>query len=212
LRLRLKRRSRQSRRVLVMGLSACAHLIVLLALGRRIPWAPTLAEGPQDPPMLVTILRPPPATKPRALPETVRAAPTPAASPTTPAPSVVPPPLLTQPAPNAPLTAPPTDNEQFRSALRGLVGCSDPSSYRLSREERAGCDRRLAAAKPAPVAKQFSAQELALFNADKQESILVRKPHNGCLPRLGDRPAPAAAAAPAGATTTVGLGCSWSLW
>lgn len=95
-------------------------------------------------------------------------------------------------------------------SLSGRLGCADPAAYRLSREERAACDQRLATAKPAPVGSQFSADELTAFNADKQDPILVRKPHNGCLPRLGNRPSPGVRPARSGASTTFGSGCAWS--
>jgi hypothetical protein len=123
------------------------------------------------------------------------------------------------PAPSQAEASP--DGQNLRNALRGLVGCADPAASRLSREERTACDRRLAAARPAPVGPQFSAEELAEFNADKQDPILVRKAHNGCLPRLANRPQPtlnpfaALASGPprptrSGAATNFGGGCAWS--
>jgi hypothetical protein len=102
-----------------------------------------------------------------------------------------------------------------QNTLRGLVGCADPATYRLTREERAACDQRLAAAKPAPVSKQFSAAEVAQFDAENRyDPLLVRKAHNGCLPRVADRPAATGPGGPpptrSGATTAFGLGCGWS--
>ena len=98
--------------------------------------------------------------------------------------------------------------------MRGLVGCADPAAYHLTREERAACDQRLASAKPAPVGREYSPEELAQFEADKKyDPILVRKPHNQCLPRAGDRPAAGAGVATrSGATTTLGISCAWSFW
>ena len=92
------------------------------------------------------------------------------------------------------------------------MGCADPAAYHLDSEERAACERRRAAANPAPVGPQFSAAEIEQFNADKREPLLVRKPHNGCLPRLADRPAPMAPPRPGplAGTTTGGVGCAWS--
>ena len=197
------------------ALAALAHLLAFLALGWR---APTVAEKREEdlaPPLQVTLVRPPkPVTPP--VPTAGRKAPL--REPHAPPPEFLPsplPPVLTQPAP-APAPAAPQpeaapDGEHFRSALRGLLGCSSPSTYRLSPEERAACDQRLASAKPAPVGPEYSAEELAQFNADHKESMFTRKPHNGCLPHAGDR----LAAAPGvggkrGAATTLGLSCAWS--
>ena len=95
------------------------------------------------------------------------------------------------------------------------MGCADPAAYHLTPEERAACDQRLAAAKPAPVSKQYSGEELAQFNAENRyDPLLVRKAHNGCLRRVADRPAASAGGppprTPSGATTAFGVGCGWS--
>ena len=90
----LNLRSRR-RQILAMGLVVCAHLLVFLAIGRRIPWAPELSYGVQDPPMQVTLLRPPrPAKPPGARASGRIASPKPNPSIAVAAPSV-----LTQPAP-----------------------------------------------------------------------------------------------------------------
>jgi hypothetical protein len=192
-----------------------AHLMALLALGWRAPELVERQEADLVPSMQVALVRPPRAVPP-ALP-TIRQAPArsqapspPRLPPPAPAANLLPP-VLTQPAPAAAQPEAAPNGQPFRNALRGLVGCSDPSAYHLSREERAACDQRLAAAKPAPVGPEHSAEALAQYNADKQDPILIRKTHNGCLPHLGDRPADAAASARrSGSTTTYGLSCSWS--
>jgi hypothetical protein len=195
------------------ALAALAHLLAFLALGWRIPTLAPKREEDLVPPLQVTLVRPPRPVSP-AVPARARAAPVriPQAAPPAPSPSPLPP-VLTQPAPApaAPQPEAAPDGERFRSALRGLTGCSDPAAYRLSREERAACDQRLAAARPAPVGPQYSSEALAQFNADKQESIFTRKPHNGCLPHIGDRPAGAAGAGGrSGSSTTFGPSCAWS--
>jgi len=208
------------RRLLATGLAVCAHAVVLLLLGWRIPrLVVALPDGPQIRAMEITLLRPPQRPRPRPAPKPARSAPlAPNFAPrilTTPTHSA---PAATPPAPSAPAPTPPTvdanaGEERLRKALRGLTGCGDPSTYRLSHEERAACDQRLAAAKPAPVGSQLSAEELRQFDPPKPESILTRKPHNGCLPRLGDHPAmnPAGSRGQSRAgTTAVGVGCGWS--
>jgi hypothetical protein len=139
--------------------------------------------------------------------------------------------VLIAPTPGAPALAAPeqaptppappqaeanADSQGLRDALRGRLGCADPAANRLSREERVACDQRLAAARPAPVGPQFSAEELAQFEAEnKYDPILVRKPHNGCLPRLGQNQPPTHGNVPplptrSGASTAFGLSCAWS--
>ncbi len=212
---RLQKRSNLPRHAWAMGLAACAHLLALLLLGWRIPKlaAPAPSED-RSVAMEVTLVRPqvrqrlppragpagPSRSAPRALPR-VLVTPTPGA-----------------PALSAPVQSPPVSPEaapngqRLQDALRGLVGCSDPKAYGLTGQQREACDRRLAAAKPAPLARQFSAEELAQFDAEnKYDPILVRKPHNGCLPRVGDTPAAGSGvAASSGATTTLGINCAWS--
>jgi hypothetical protein len=212
---------------LATGLAACAHLLVLLLLGWKIPRFALPARRDDGPVVQVTLLRPeiPP---PR---ETVsgKTKPEPPSAPSPPAR------VLTAPAPQAPLTAitprpppqgtpapvPPTvetspDADRLRSALSGLVGCTGALADHLSHEEREACARRLAAAKPAPTGPLYTAKEAAGFDPNPaRESIFVRKPHNGCLPHIGNRPAPPGAGAVAAsglATTELGLGCAWPLW
>jgi hypothetical protein len=199
-----KRTSRRSGFVPAAAMATLAHLLALLALGWRIP---KLIEkrGETDalPPMVATLVHPPRPTRAVAPIADQRHSRRPQAAPVGPSPSPSPP-VLAQPAPASPPTATGPGDEHFRSALRGLVGCGDPSAYRMSREERAACDQRIAASKPAPVGQAFSAAEIAAFNADKQDSIFIRKPHNGCLPRAGDRPTPEG-----GHSATGGLACAW---
>jgi hypothetical protein len=214
----LRKRSNLPRRAWATVLATCAHLLALLFLGWRIPRLaePEPAED-RSAAITVTLVRP--QARPRVRPEAAASKPAPSGPPSpsprvlvAPAPGA---PALTapQPAPPAPPEAGPNANDQrVQNALRGLVGCADPAAYRLTREERAACDQRLAAATPAPVGHEYSPEELAQFEAEnKYDPILSRRPHNGCLPGAGDRPASDGhVAARGGATTTFGLRCAWS--
>jgi hypothetical protein len=213
------------RRALATGVAACAHLVVLLLLGWKIPRLviPSPTED-GNPAIELSLIRPEIRLRGRSPPARARSAPSAAAAAAR---------ILTAPAPRAPPASPPAeatpapvppnletnpDGDNVRKALRGLLSCTSVMAGGLSREERETCDRRLASAQPAPVAKSYSSDEVARFNSDKQESILTRKPVNGCLPRLGDHPRPAipgGAPAPGGpkgraASTAVGVGCGWS--
>jgi hypothetical protein len=225
------------RQALATGLAACAHLLVLLLMGWKVPRLALVGPAEERSGAIsITLFRPAARPRPRsrtpatpASPSRARAAPgvltapTPGApTPGAPTPGAPTPgaPIPVAPPPQAPTAeqaqpdiAADRDRERLGSVLRGLTGCADPSSYRLSREERAACDRRLAAAPPAPVQRQFDPKEVEQFNSDRQESIFTRKPHNGCLPGIGDRPAAAAGVqAKSGATTTFGPRCRWSFW
>lgn len=202
--------------------------MVLLLLGWKVPRLVVPARTEDDNPTIeLTLVSPdhlrtvPPATAKARVAASVHreaarvlSAPAPAAPVSTApqsSPAPVPPNLETSP-----------DNDHIRNALRGLIGCSAATAYRLTREERETCDRQLAAAKPAPVGPPYTPAEVAAFNGDKKESILTRKPVNDCLPRLGDhaREGPAGAQGMAqssggrshsrAATTAVGVGCGWS--
>jgi hypothetical protein len=201
------------RRLLATGLATCAHLVVLLLLGWKVPRLVVAAPGPEAGVMEIALMRPPQRPRPRPAAKPARSAPSaPAPAPrvlTAPTPGA---PTLIAPIPSTPAPATPNADsnlgeDHVRDALRGLTGCSDPSAYRLSHEERAKCDQRLAAAKPAPIGSQLSAEEMAQFDPPKQPPIFVRKPHNGCLPRVGDTPSPVGSNAQ---TTTFGLACGWS--
>lgn len=207
------------------GLAACAHLVVLLLLGWKVPRlvVPSRSED-TSPTLELTLMRP--ERRPPAEPEPEsRPAPAPPAASaralTRPAVQAPPanPPTPTIPAPVPPNVETNPQGDTLRNALRGLIGCSAMAS-RLTQEEREACGRRLASATPAPVGKSYSAEELAQFDRDKQESIFTRKPHDECLPRLGDHPRaamPGGAPAPGGprgraASTAVGVGCAKSFW
>jgi len=211
-----RRTSRRHGRALALALAVCAHLLAFLALGWRIPTVTERREADLIPPMEIALVRPPKPVPPTE-PAPVGAAPVRQPQSAPPAPVRSPsPPVLTQPAPAAPPSAPAaSDSEHFRSALRGLVGCSDPEAYHLTREERSGCDQRLAAATPAPVSKTYDAEALAQFDAENRyDPILVRKAHNGCLPRVADRPPEVRNGPPpstrSGASTAFGFQCARS--
>jgi hypothetical protein len=219
---RLTKRSNLPHRAWATAVAICAHLAALLLLGWRIPRlsAPEPAED-HGPAIVVTLLRP--EVRPRAraaLPSPGRAASTPLPSSRVliaPTPDAA---ALNPPEPAPPTSAPPVaeanrDDPRLRSTLRGLVGCADPAAYRLTREEREACDQRLAAATPAPVGRTYDAEALAQFDAENRyDPILVRKAHNGCLPRVADRPPDIRNGPPpptrSGATTSFGLQCARS--
>lgn len=208
----MTKRSNLPRRALATVLAVCAHLAALLALGWRIPKMAEERQADILPPIEVALVRPPKPVQPAA-PSPARAARArpPQSAPPAPSPNPLPP-VLTQPAPTAPPAVAPPGSENFRSALRGLVGCSDPEVYHLNREERAACDQRLAAAKPGPAVPRYTAEEVAAFNTNK-ESIFTRKPHNECLPHIGNLPAASAAArSSSAATTAIGIACEWDFW
>jgi hypothetical protein len=214
----LRKRSNLPRRAWATVLASCAHLLALLFLGWRIPKvAEREPASDRSAAVEVTLVRP--SARPRARPTAEAPRPAPSAPPSASprvliAPTPGAPPLTApEPAPPAPPDAgAKADDQRVQNTLRGLVGCADTAAYRLTREERAACDQRLAAATPAPVGKPYSAEELAQFDAENRyDPILARRPHNGCLPGAGDRPASDAhVSARGGATTAFGLRCAWS--
>jgi hypothetical protein len=200
-------------------LAVCVHLMALMLMGWRIPrLAASSSIEDENVAVEVILVRPP---VPPRVPFRAKGPGSALSAPRAPA-RVLITPTPGAPAMSAPVQSPPgpspaeasRDAQNLRNVLRGLVGCADPAASGLSREERAACDQRLAAAKPVPVGPQFSAQELSEFNADKTyDPLLVRKPHNGCLPRLADTPRPdhvPPRPTRSGAGTTYGGGCAWS--
>jgi hypothetical protein len=207
-------------------LALAAHLLVLLLLGWKIPRLAVRSRKDDGPIVQVTLLRP--ETPPGRPTSPERTAPAPSSTPAASARVLTAPaaqaPLTTvtpqaapkaAPAPLAPNLETSPDGDRLRNALRGLIGCTGALGDRLSREEREACARKLAAAKPAPTGPLYSPREAAAFNTNPaKESIFVRKPHNECLPHIGNLPA--AGGAPAGvsgaATTAFGIACEWDFW
>jgi hypothetical protein len=201
------------------GPAACAHLLVLLLLGWKIPRFVVPSRRDDGPAVQVTLLRPEIPLRRGPAPDRTRSAPSPLAASAR---------VLTAPARQAPLTTitppvapqvtpapvPPTvetspDADRVRSALRGLIGCTGALAKTLSHAERAACDKKLAAAKPAAVGPLYTAKEAKAFETPK-DSIFVRKPHNECLPHIGaGRGQPRTSSAGA---TTFGLACEWDFW
>ena len=179
---------RSSRRqILAMGLVACAHLLVFLAIGRRIPWAPELRYGAQDPPMQVTLLRPARPAKPtdgRASGRTASSKPNPSIAPAAPS-------VLTQPAPPT-QAAPPG-----AVAATGPPDCEPEDLPLLTEAERRLCrnqidtDRARRAARAADdkaardVARAQGAPNLYRMDTDKEASFAPVVPHTYALPRVG---------------------------
>jgi hypothetical protein len=213
---------------LATGLVACAHLLVLLLLGWEIPALVEPSRRDNGPVLEITLMPPsirlrrepapekpapaPPAASARVL---TQPAPQPLAAVATPEkPSPAPPQAIPAPVPPNLETNPGSDN--VRNALRGLIGCTGALAARLSHEEREACDRKLAAAVPAAVGPLYSPKEAEAFNSNPtKESIFVRKPHNECLPHIGNMPTPpgAGAVAVSGAKTTgFGIACARSFW
>ncbi len=215
----MKLGSKERRRFLATGLAAAAHVLVLLGLGFRIPHIVSPPRSDEDEPSVeLTLVRP--APRPTPQPPT-RPGPAPAYAPRAPliapapdAPPSIPLPPSEPPAPNLQAN---DEAERLRNTLRGLTACGSAHAERLTDQQRRDCNRRLAQAAPAPVHPDFSSGEVAAFDADKAQermgSILTRKLHNNCLPRLGDRPSPQAnmgRTLGSGMTTTSGIGCSFS--
>jgi hypothetical protein len=226
----VKTGSNLPRRALAAGLVACVHLVVLLLLGWEIPSLVVPAPRDEGPVLEITLMPPRIRLRSEPAPEKAKPAPAPPAAsarvltqPTPqPLPAVATPEKTAQAPPQAiPAPVPPNvetnpANDNVRNALRGLIGCTGVLAARLSHEERQACDRKLAAATPAPVGPLYTAKEAQAFNTNPtKESIFVRKPHNECLPHIGNMPTPPGAGAVAvgsGKTTGFGLACEWDFW
>ena len=182
----LNLRSRR-RQVLAMGLVACAHLLVFLAIGRRVPWAPELSFGPQDPPMQVTLLRPPRLAQPTGARASGRQA---SSEPNT-STAVAAPSVLTQPAPAEPPPAPaivaadrPQDCEVqdlplLTEAERRL--CRNQIDADQARRAARGANDKAAR----DVARAQGSPPLYRMDADKEASFAPAVPHTYALPRVG---------------------------
>jgi hypothetical protein len=216
------RASARTRKLAIPALVILAHGAVLWSIAHRIPLIGAGYEPADDSRAVEVDLELQPRPKlPAATPAPQR--PARAVSPPSPRPSLTAPPadaLASSPQAAQPNVDADKD-EGVRRALGQVLACNSPDSYGLTREQRTDCFRK---ARPAaPIPHPFDPREIAAFEADRpRESILVRKPHNGCLPRAGERappmkdgiaPAPGApaAAGPAGsaaARTSGGFGCA----
>jgi hypothetical protein len=219
--------SARARKLVIPALVLVAHGAVLWALAHRIPWIGA-GDHPFDDSraMEVDLELLPRPDRLAPLPQSPRRAPH-ASAPS--APSLAIRPSVAPARAEAAIPMPPTNqpnvdagkDEGVRRTLGQVLGCNSPDSYGLTREQRTDCFRK---ARPmAPLAQPFSPHEIAAFQADEpRDSILVRHPHNGCLPRAGERAppsrpsaggAPIAVSGPAGAAaarSTGGVGCAWS--
>jgi hypothetical protein len=206
------RASARTRKLAIPALVLVAHGAVLWSMAHRIPRIGA-AYYPTDDSRAVEVdleLEPRPARPASPLPSRRPAQPAPSPAPLL---SATPPPA--QAAVPLPPVSPPTvdagKDEGVRRALGQVLACNSPDAYGLTREQRTDCFRKARPSGPLP--QPFDPHEIAAFEADKpRDSILVRKPTNGCLPRVADRASPAAArvGGRAGATTAGGFGCNWS--
>ncbi len=207
----------RKRTLAAVALAAIAHLAALVGLGWRVPAFKAPLPTGDSQAVELTLIRPPPAIAQGQPKGSAKSRPVPPASAQRERPTALP----SQTAVALPPAPPVSDQqanaidptgEQLRGALRGLLGCSDPAAYRLDPQQKAACDHRVAA--PANVQAQIDPEAQAAFDAGNQkDSILVRKPNNGCLPRLADQPGGSTQTrGRSGATTKFGLGCSWSFW
>jgi hypothetical protein len=206
------------RRALATVLAACAHLVVLLLLGWKVPRIAVQAQARDEAPTIeLFLVRPEPP--PRKLPPTQSPKPAPPAAPTSAAPRIVNIPTPEAPLVSAPKPVPPVadadaEGDRVRNALRGLLGCTSATA-RLTEEEQRACHQRLAEAKPAPVGPLYTAKEAEAFDNPKyKDSIFVRKPHNECLPHIGSLPPAGGTPAPVSGAKSTGFGiaCAWSFW
>lgn len=182
-------------RGLALALAAAGHtalfLLLALALGRQ----PMSAEPPVIRVVLIPAhIRPPPRTeRPRPPgPATRRAATTAAREPDE---LVVLPQTRAEGSPGVGLP----EDERIRKALRGRLGCNRATLLDLTAEERARCERQLAAG-DARDPQRLDLDPRGDYARDS-EPVLSRRPKNGCRVRAaGDRGAMGEHGAAAGVT------------
>jgi hypothetical protein len=206
--------SARTRKLAIPTLVLLAHGVVLWSMAHRIPRIGAVYQPVDDSRAVEVDLeleprRERPATStPSRRP--AQAAPAPASAPR---PSTPPPPAEAA-IPLPPASQPKIDagkDEGVRRALRQVLACGSPDTSGLTRDQQTDCFRKARPSGPLP--QPFDPHEIAAFQADApRDPILVRKPTNGCLPRLADRASPLAArmGGRAGATTAGGVGCNWS--
>jgi hypothetical protein len=203
--------------LLILALVLLAHGLVFWLAASRIPRTDALRTAPDtsravEIELMPMFARRSLAQRPSAA-RTVRPL-----EPRAPAPAL--PLIVEQPSPPPPPPTAPANqaaqgqlrDEAVRHALQGIVGCGDPDAHGLTREQQANCFRK---ARPAaPIGAPLSPAEQAAFDADrKREPWLVRKPHNGCEPRVADRPSilgGRGGSGSAAASTEGGVSCAWS--
>jgi hypothetical protein len=183
--------------------SLVAHLLVLTAL---VAGLRTYQPRAATPPIELRILPPWPVQRPPAKPVAAKRAASardsaPAAPPSVSA-------VAAEPAARPVETPAPSiaDAEQLRGVLRGLLGCDRPAL--LKEEERRACDQR--AARPAMALSTVNPDNLARYvAAQNREPFLAKKPHNGCVLRVGDQDQGATSQ---GGSIAAGIACAWSFW
>jgi len=186
-----------------LAVSLLAHVLMLTALvaGLRIyqPPAPT-------PPIELQLLPPLDVQRPPLKPVPLKRAASarPAAPAAPPSASAV----AAEPAARPVETPAPSvaDAEQLRGVLRGLLGCERPAL--LKEGERRACDQR--ASRPAMALSTVDPDNRARYvAAQNREPFLARKPHNGCVLRVGDQDEGTTSQ---GGSIAAGIACAWSFW
>lgn len=164
------RRSAARRRIpAAVALAVSAHLLALLALGWRIPVAPSAAPSETLPPVEITLLRPPPAHAAPASPASGRARPSPTRpeQPQSPAPPAVvaapqAPALAEGPADCAPEDLPLlTDTEKAR--CRNQIDADKARRLARGADDRAA--RQVAEAQRGPRGYRMSGEKQAYYDA-----------------------------------------------
>jgi hypothetical protein len=185
---------RPSRRALRRNLAAlgavlAVHVLVLLALISGAPWTPHLVE----PPTIQALLVDQPADAPKPiLPPLPRQAPiVPGVARSRPAPSPVAPAI--PPAAPRSIVAPPgftarklvEQTDDTRAALRESLGCRDPKTAGLNRDQKNTCAEAAGeSSRTAPMYAAIDPSKKAAFDGD------CAKDDEWCLYRTGKGPYP----------------------
>jgi hypothetical protein len=186
-----------------LALSLLAHALALTALiaGLRV-YQPPAATPPIELQLLPPLFaqRPPVKPVPSKPAASTRAA-APAAPPSASA-------VAAAPAARPVETPEPSiaNAEQLRGVLRGLLGCDRPAT--LKEDERRACDQR--ASRPAMALSTVDPDNRARYvAAQNREPFLAKKPHNGCVLRVGDQDEGTTSQ---GGSIAAGIACAWSFW
>jgi hypothetical protein len=164
-------------RSVVFAASALLHLALLLVLAAHLSRVRNYAESPSIKIVLVPPSRLDTAAADRKPVRASRPLARPPLSPP-PLPNVIIPPAATE-APSA--SSSDGLAEKAQRALRGLAGCDDVATARLTPEERERCENRRWAGS-APADRRLNLDPSGRY-VENPEPYLVRKPKNGCRVR-----------------------------